>query len=297
MSVMPVDLVATTGLNLPHETLARREGEAQRADDQHRGALHRARPGPRRLPGVDVRQLGGGGERLAAPGRGHDAEERGRRTQPRRWQVGGLRAPRHRAHGRGAARRDARPGRRGREPRRRVHDRGGRRHVRRGHGRWSRRARRTSAACRRRQAASASRATPTAAGVYAGLLSTLEEVFGSRAVAGRRVTVLGLGHVGSIIAMRLAREGAVLTVTDVNPAKRTLADALGATLGRAGRGARCRRRPVRAGRRRRRAHRPGDRRAPRRRPWSARRTTSWRTARGAAAARVRAASCGRPTSW
>ncbi len=69
----------------------------------------------------------------------------------------------------------------------------------------------------------------TAAGVYAGLLATLEEVFGSREVAGKRITVLGLGHVGSILAMRLAAEGAVLTVTDVNPAKRTLAEALGAT--------------------------------------------------------------------
>ena len=69
----------------------------------------------------------------------------------------------------------------------------------------------------------------TAAGVYAGLLATLERAFGTRDVRGRRVTVLGLGHVGSIIAMRLAGEGAVLTVTDVNPAKRALADALGAT--------------------------------------------------------------------
>ncbi|WP_223691732.1 Glu/Leu/Phe/Val dehydrogenase family protein [Leifsonia poae] len=69
----------------------------------------------------------------------------------------------------------------------------------------------------------------TAAGVYAGLLSTLEKAVGTRSVAGRRVTVLGLGHVGSIIAMRLAGEGAELTVTDVNPAKRALADALGAT--------------------------------------------------------------------
>ncbi|MBO1740414.1 Glu/Leu/Phe/Val dehydrogenase family protein [Leifsonia sp. TF02-11] len=68
----------------------------------------------------------------------------------------------------------------------------------------------------------------TAAGVYAGLLATLERATGSRDVAGRRVTVLGLGHVGSIIAMRLASEGAVLTVTDVNPAKRALADAIGA---------------------------------------------------------------------
>lgn len=69
----------------------------------------------------------------------------------------------------------------------------------------------------------------TAAGVYAGLLATLDEVFGSREVAGRRVTILGLGHVGSILAMRLAAAGAVLTVTDVNPAKRAVADSLGAT--------------------------------------------------------------------
>ena len=69
----------------------------------------------------------------------------------------------------------------------------------------------------------------TAAGVYAGLLATLERAFGTRSVDGRRVTVLGLGHVGSLIAMRLAREGARLTVTDVNPAKRALADALVAT--------------------------------------------------------------------
>jgi leucine dehydrogenase len=69
----------------------------------------------------------------------------------------------------------------------------------------------------------------TATGVYAGLQATLERAFGERAVAGRRVTVLGLGHVGSIIATRLASEGAILTVTDVNPAKRALADALGAT--------------------------------------------------------------------
>lgn len=69
----------------------------------------------------------------------------------------------------------------------------------------------------------------TAAGVYAGLLATLTELFGSADAAGRRVTVLGLGHVGSLIATRLAAEGAVLTVTDVNPAKRELAKTLGAT--------------------------------------------------------------------
>jgi leucine dehydrogenase len=66
----------------------------------------------------------------------------------------------------------------------------------------------------------------TAAGVYAALLATLDEAFGSTEVAGRRITVLGLGHVGSLIAKRLADDGARLTVTDVNPAKRELAHAL-----------------------------------------------------------------------
>ena len=69
----------------------------------------------------------------------------------------------------------------------------------------------------------------TAAGVYSGLLATLTELFGTADVIGRRVTVLGLGHVGSLIATRLAAAGAVLTVTDVNPAKREIATMLGAT--------------------------------------------------------------------
>lgn len=68
----------------------------------------------------------------------------------------------------------------------------------------------------------------TAAGVYAGLLATLDEAFGSREVSGRHFIVLGLGHVGSLIATRLAAAGAQLTVTDVNPGKRELATTLGA---------------------------------------------------------------------
>lgn len=70
---------------------------------------------------------------------------------------------------------------------------------------------------------------PTSIGVYASLLATLDEAFGHRDVAGRRVTVAGLGQVGSRLATRLAADGAALTVTDVNPAKRALATSLGAT--------------------------------------------------------------------
>ena len=59
----------------------------------------------------------------------------------------------------------------------------------------------------------------TARGVYAGMRETLRRATGSDDVAGRRVTVAGLGQVGSRLATRLAEEGAVLTVTDFNPAR------------------------------------------------------------------------------
>ncbi|MCU1425697.1 MAG: glutamate dehydrogenase, partial [Microbacteriaceae bacterium] len=55
----------------------------------------------------------------------------------------------------------------------------------------------------------------TARGVYAGLRETLRRTTGSASVEGRRITIAGLGQVGSRLATRLATEGAVLTVTDV----------------------------------------------------------------------------------
>lgn len=71
-------------------------------------------------------------------------------------------------------------------------------------------------------------AGPTSLGVYESLRATLERVTGSDDVAGRRITISGLGQVGSRLAVRLAAEGAVLTVTDVNPAKQHLAAELAA---------------------------------------------------------------------
>jgi len=71
-------------------------------------------------------------------------------------------------------------------------------------------------------------AGPTSLGVYESLRATLAESTGSPDVAGRRITVSGLGQVGSRLAVRLSAEGAVLTVTDVNPVKRDLAAELGA---------------------------------------------------------------------
>jgi leucine dehydrogenase len=72
-------------------------------------------------------------------------------------------------------------------------------------------------------------AGPTSLGVYEALRATLERVSGSGDVTGRRITISGLGQVGSRLAVRLSAEGAVLHVTDVNPAKRDLAAELGAT--------------------------------------------------------------------
>ncbi|GAA1994043.1 Glu/Leu/Phe/Val dehydrogenase family protein [Microbacterium pumilum] len=66
-------------------------------------------------------------------------------------------------------------------------------------------------------------AGPTSLGVYESLRATLERVAGTSDVAGRRITISGLGQVGSRLAVRLSAEGALLTITDVNPAKRDLA--------------------------------------------------------------------------
>lgn len=72
-------------------------------------------------------------------------------------------------------------------------------------------------------------AGPTSLGVYASLRAVLERVAGSGDVAGRRITVSGLGQVGGRLAQRLADEGARLTVTDINPARREFAASIGAT--------------------------------------------------------------------
>jgi leucine dehydrogenase len=69
---------------------------------------------------------------------------------------------------------------------------------------------------------------PTALGVYESLRVTCERLFGTSDLAGRTVSVLGLGQVGSRLAERLAAEGAKLTVTDIDPSKRTVAEQLGA---------------------------------------------------------------------
>ena len=69
---------------------------------------------------------------------------------------------------------------------------------------------------------------PTAVGVYESLLVTAEQVWGTTDLAGRRVAILGLGQVGSRLAVRLREAGATLVVSDIDPGERDLAATLGA---------------------------------------------------------------------
>jgi leucine dehydrogenase len=69
----------------------------------------------------------------------------------------------------------------------------------------------------------------TAMGVEAAMRACCESAFGTPDLAGRTVAVVGLGHVGSRLARRLADSGSKLLVSDIVAARRALADELGAT--------------------------------------------------------------------
>jgi leucine dehydrogenase len=60
---------------------------------------------------------------------------------------------------------------------------------------------------------------PTAAGVLAALRAGASAVFGSPSVAGRRVVVVGMGSVGSLVARALAEQGASVAAADVDAAR------------------------------------------------------------------------------
>jgi valine dehydrogenase (NAD+) len=60
---------------------------------------------------------------------------------------------------------------------------------------------------------------PTASGVLAALRAGATAVFGSPSVAGRRVVVVGMGSVGSILARALTEEGASVAVADVDASR------------------------------------------------------------------------------
>lgn len=68
----------------------------------------------------------------------------------------------------------------------------------------------------------------TALGVFCALRSTAERLYGSPDLTGRRMSVVGIGHVGRHLVRLLAEAGARLVMSDIDPTKRALADELGA---------------------------------------------------------------------
>jgi leucine dehydrogenase len=68
----------------------------------------------------------------------------------------------------------------------------------------------------------------TAVGVEAAMRACLRERYGSGSVSGRRVVVVGPGHVGEPLARNLAEAGAELILADIDERKRRLAAELGA---------------------------------------------------------------------
>jgi leucine dehydrogenase len=68
----------------------------------------------------------------------------------------------------------------------------------------------------------------TALGVEYAIRACCERVYSEPSLKGRTACVIGLGHVGSRVARRLARAGMKLVVADVDEGKRALATALGA---------------------------------------------------------------------
>jgi leucine dehydrogenase len=69
----------------------------------------------------------------------------------------------------------------------------------------------------------------TALGVETAIRVAAERLWGTGDLTERSVAVIGLGNVGGTLARLLAAGGATLTVADLAPAKRALADELGAT--------------------------------------------------------------------
>lgn len=70
---------------------------------------------------------------------------------------------------------------------------------------------------------------PTAIGLLSAIRATCEYLYGESEPKGRRITVFGLGQVGGRIARLLADAGAILTVSDIDDSKQSLAKEIGAS--------------------------------------------------------------------
>jgi leucine dehydrogenase len=68
----------------------------------------------------------------------------------------------------------------------------------------------------------------TALGCAEAIRVTCERAFGSGDLSGRRIALIGVGHVGAPLAELLHEGGAELILADVNPGKKALAEQLGA---------------------------------------------------------------------
>jgi leucine dehydrogenase len=68
----------------------------------------------------------------------------------------------------------------------------------------------------------------TARGVLAAIRACLDHRFGATSLSGRRVCVIGAGHVGSHLARLLTVGGASVAVSDIDPERRCLAEELDA---------------------------------------------------------------------
>lgn len=68
----------------------------------------------------------------------------------------------------------------------------------------------------------------TALGVRAAMRACAQARWGERSLRGRRVVLIGLGHVGSELAALLTAEGADLAISDLDPGRRAPARRLGA---------------------------------------------------------------------
>jgi leucine dehydrogenase len=58
----------------------------------------------------------------------------------------------------------------------------------------------------------------TAFGVYMGMKAAARHQFGSDSLAGKKIAVQGIGHVGAYLVEHLVAEGARVTITDINEA-------------------------------------------------------------------------------
>ena len=59
----------------------------------------------------------------------------------------------------------------------------------------------------------------TAYGVYMGMKAAAKHKFGSDALTGKKVLVQGIGHVGETLVDYLTKEGAIVTIADINEEK------------------------------------------------------------------------------